>query len=308
MTFNVFAVDEWQAYAEEQMGTKRKIWFRSPDGGMYLFKYPRPNSGEAWAEKVAAEIAEAIHIPHAEVELAMFQGEQGTICKSFMTDPASDLFHGNQLLSIMHPGYDSKRNAGQVDHTYQRIMRIISALDTSAPHPCLTSDGVTCFAGYLTLDALIGNSDRHHENWALMLSFAREADGPMLVASSTLAPSFDHASCLGRELSDDQRRGLLADAQRLQYYFGRCRSRVYWDGEEQRQLHPIELVRRGYTESPELFEPWLDISVTMDDNTVYSLLDSLPSDWMSDEAREFAAALVRLNRSALEEVRKEAVT
>lgn len=307
MAFPVFEVDEWQAYAEEQMGTKRKIWFLSPDGAIYLFKYPRPGSGEAWAEKLAAEVAEVIRVPHAEVELATFQGEQGTMCKSFMTDPSSDLFHGNQLLRIIHPSYDTQKNAGQSEHTYQRVTRIISALETTAPSPCLT-DGVTCFAGYLTLDALIGNSDRHHENWALILSFGREDDGSPLVASSQLAPSFDHASCLGRELSDEQRKSLLEDSQRLHRYFARCRSRVYWEEEEdQRQLHPTELVRRGYAESPDLFRPWLDTSVTMGDNTVCSLLDSIPPDWMSDEAREFAAALVRLNRSALADIREETV-
>ena len=29
--------------------------------------------------------------------------------------------------------------------------------------------GVEVFAGYLLLDALIGNTDRHHENWAVMV-------------------------------------------------------------------------------------------------------------------------------------------
>lgn len=48
-------------------------------------------------------------------------------------------------------------------------------------------------AGYVTLDALILNTDRHHENWALIR--ARSSDGRLI---HRVAPTFDHASSLGR--------------------------------------------------------------------------------------------------------------
>ena len=51
------------------------------------------------------------------------------------------------------------------------------------------------FAGYLMLDALIGNTDRHHENWAIIQAGRQYC----------LAPTFDHASCLGFNLSDAER-------------------------------------------------------------------------------------------------------
>ena len=46
------------------------------------------------------------------------------------------------------------------------------------------------------LDALIGNTDRHHENWGILV---RRGRGVLL---GEVAPSFDHASSLGRELRD----------------------------------------------------------------------------------------------------------
>ena len=51
------------------------------------------------------------------------------------------------------------------------------------------------FVGYLVLDALIGNTDRHEENWAVIVS----------ESGRYLAPTFDHASSLGFLLSDPQR-------------------------------------------------------------------------------------------------------
>lgn len=41
----------------EQMGTKYKFWYLPPGADTYwLFKQGRPNTGENWAEKVAAEL------------------------------------------------------------------------------------------------------------------------------------------------------------------------------------------------------------------------------------------------------------
>ena len=71
-----------------------------------------------------------------------------------------------------------------------------------------------CFAGYLLLDALIANRDRHPRNWAVMPA------PPGSDAHDMLAPSFDHASGLGFGLTDRERerwlrgRGVRAWAER----------------------------------------------------------------------------------------------
>jgi len=56
------------------------------------------------------------------------------------------------------------------------------------------------------LDAVIGNTDRHHENWGILLRRTKRRWMGML------APTFDHASSLGRELRDETR--------------GKCRRRL----------------------------------------------------------------------------------
>ena len=46
---------EWVINPEE-MGGKTKFWYGKPDDNTnWLFKYPRPNTGEHWAEKIASE-------------------------------------------------------------------------------------------------------------------------------------------------------------------------------------------------------------------------------------------------------------
>lgn len=68
---------EWERESED-MGSKRKFWYNNQDSGKWLFKYPRGDSGEHWAEKIAAEVAGILGIDHAIVELAVFEGSMGS--------------------------------------------------------------------------------------------------------------------------------------------------------------------------------------------------------------------------------------
>ena len=154
---------------QEDMGTKPKFWYRaSPDDARWLFKYPRSNNGvitgDHLAEKVAAEVAGLLEVPHASVDLAIFCGERGSTTKSFVAN-GSDLFHGNQILARKSPNYNPHTKFKQSDHTLENIW---SALDAVFVEPAGAEDAKLRFAAYVVLDALIGNTDRHHENWGIV--------------------------------------------------------------------------------------------------------------------------------------------
>src|SRR5690606_38524174 len=87
----------------EQLGSKPKFWFRHSDGRLWLFKYARENTGEHWAEKIAAEVAALLGVPHARVELASADGQWGAICCDFTHEGELELVHGNELLVEMDP-------------------------------------------------------------------------------------------------------------------------------------------------------------------------------------------------------------
>lgn len=79
-----------------------------------------------------------------------------------------------------------------------------AVLDVLTPYPSIHGSphatAVEQFVGYLVLDALVSNTDRHHENWAVV----RRSDGGV-----HLAPSFDHASNLGFQESQERKERLL---------------------------------------------------------------------------------------------------
>jgi len=130
------------------------------------------------------------------------------------------------------------------DHTFERIRQAI--LEVCGGR-CKKDLGQ--FGGYLVFDALIGNTDRHHENWALL---KREA-GP---TDHRLAPSFDHASSLGREMRDERRLRLIRE-NKIPEYLRKGWGAIYLEELGETEISPIELVSRLAARMPESFGPWL---------------------------------------------------
>jgi hypothetical protein len=67
---------------DEPMGSKEKFWCtRRGTEERYLLKYARAETGEDWAEKIAAELAGdgGLRLPHARVELATFGGRSAVL-------------------------------------------------------------------------------------------------------------------------------------------------------------------------------------------------------------------------------------
>ena len=178
---------------EESRGTRLKFWVRvPPEDDPWLLKVPRPNTGEHWAEKIAAELGRLIGVNCAQVELARCtehsafglrlrqggkerQHEQprllATICKSFLpaeytTDREYRFFHGWEVLEHVVDGYDTALRFGQRDHNIKNISAALAelmAVGSMNPMP-LWDSAMEDLASYALLDGIIGNTDRHHES------------------------------------------------------------------------------------------------------------------------------------------------
>ena len=282
----------------EEMGSKRKFWYSKPgDKTDWLFKHPRSNTGEHWAEKIAAEVASAIGIRHAKVELAEFQDERGSVTESFARGGRA-LCHGNQLLEVTIDGYNPKRKFHQSHHTLENIWKVLDVVFGKS-NSFIKSESARraklAIANYLVLDAIIGNTDRHHENWGILLR--RVGDGWSVI----VAPSYDHASSLGRELLDERRNLLLAE-NRVGTYTEKGNGAIYWSEEEQRGPSPLELARRAAPTYPDLFRPAILQLARIDEEVFSQIVDRIPSDWMTSSARRFAVALMHYNYKKLREI------
>ena len=269
----------------EAMGSKNKFWFRADNGPECLYKFPQANTGQHWSEKIAAEVADHLDILHAKVELALFQGIRGSATESFARE-GRELLHGNQILAGYALGYDPTRRFRQSDHTLANIFLALERVFVLVDSARRAKEQL---ADYLVLDALIGNTDRHHENWGFL---RKRTEGGWLVM---LAPSFDHASSLGRELVDDSvgkcRRRLLAEA-RVAHYAERASGAIFWEATDKSGVSPLELVRRATVLHPELFDSALKRLKKLDRAALQMIVQRVPVDWMSELARDFAVELM----------------
>jgi hypothetical protein len=266
----------------EAMGSKEKFWFRNPsDGANWLFKFPQPNTGQHWAEKIAAEVAQAMGVLHAQVELAQFEETRGSATKSFARR-GRELFHGNQLLSGFVVGYDEARRFHQSEHTLENIFVAVAAGFTTERGKWISKRRI---AELIVLDALIGNTDRHHENWGILIRMTPE--GPLAI----VAPSFDHASSLGRELVDEgpgRSRRRLIEERRIPDYAARGRGAIFWNRDDPHGLCPLELLRRAVAAYPDLFSGPLRRPDRLNREILTRIVNRVAEEWMSQMARSFA--------------------
>lgn len=119
--YQVFEIQPEWVLEQEAMGSKDKFWYRAKDNEPeWLFKFPQANTGQHWAEKIAAEVAKCMDVLHAQVEFATFHGTRGSATETFARD-GRELFHGNQMLAGKVIGYDPAKQFRQCEHTLENI-------------------------------------------------------------------------------------------------------------------------------------------------------------------------------------------
>jgi hypothetical protein len=301
----------------EQMGSKRKFWHCDLQTECWsLFKYSQENTGEHWSEKVACEVAELLGIPHAIVQLAVHAGATGALVQDLRPDrQRMSLLHGNELLLEYDPVYPSQGGYRVSAHTVSRVAQVLSEHRVELPQsqmlprplPTGVEDALALFVGYLLLDAIIGNTDRHHENWAVIASrdAASATRAPHVHAHAArvlqLAPTYDHASSLGRELPDAKRIGRLrgVGVRGVKAYAKRTRSALYGADGDVKPLSPLAAFREAGKQRPTARDAWLQRCQDVGVDALVAPLARVPAALASEPALAFASALIRYNVEAL---------
>lgn len=308
--YSIIDVSDWDVDRSEPMGSKEKEWRIHPqEHERWLFKLNRMidraaglHAGEDWSEKIAAEIAGLLGIPHAVVELAERDGTRDIISKDFVKDRRRyRLTHGNELLTMEVPQYprDQKRRLSL--HTVANVMDVLAADFITIPKADVPGGLDTpqeVFIGYLMLDAVIANTDRHHENWAIV----ERQTGPSEPAAAQLAPTFDHASSLGRELRDTAREEGLAGARASlapTAYASKARSAFYRDQTDRRPVSPVEAFQLAAALRPQAARLWLGRLDRCTSAALGAVIGRVPELRMSPTTRQFTLRVLELNREAL---------
>ena len=295
MTYPIIALPYDAPYQLEQLGTKAKFWFRNEDDQQILFKVGRPGTGENWAEKVCSEVCRLIGLPHAVYDLATWKEFKGVVTESFVP-PNGRLVFGNELLSKLVNDYDHGKRYQARQHTVRLVMTVLGG--TMLPLGWLSPDGsinssASLFVGYLMLDALVGNQDRHHENWGVIWLPERGV---------FFAPTFDHASSLGRNEQDHVRNEILTtkdQGRSIAAYAQRARSALFASPNDAKPLKTLEAFNEAAKIRPQAAEFWLNRLSDITQQDFDLILNEIPDSEISPTAKVFASKIFEINRQRL---------
>lgn len=287
----------------EPLGARGSTWLVEPThtgemGRLWIFKPVRertvvheeqtPWFEEDWAEYVATRVGELLDLPIAAIELAVRLGRRGVISPSFVPERSLPPTFGNELLFRDYPAYPLGAKGEVPGYRVERCLELLrehGSPDGADPAFASASD---TFAGYLLLDALVANTDRHHENWSVLQRHA----------GSTLAPCYDLGTCLGFQLTDAERRERLETKDRNRTVRAWCeagRSRTF----EGRPSLVDAAVRALESAS----EPARSLLVGrlghLGDTHLRGIVEVVPTDRMSRWAGTFATEVLRINRDRL---------
>lgn len=229
---DVIRIGSWQAdedFSVHPKGSQPKRTVICPRAGApaylvpghtYIFKTAKSpwQRFQMWSEYISYRLSKiiGIEVPPCFIAEDELRGrESGILMESFLSLPDSHdairLVHGSDLLD-----------------------RLITDKIRGRPHGVRTNIQVCKRYGVglaenwwgttLAFDALIGNTDRHSDNWGILVNYRPSLDLPTF----DLAPAYDNATSLGYEIRDDQlaQRGTQ---RRLESYVERGTHDCGWD-------------------------------------------------------------------------------
>lgn len=247
----IIELDNWDEKPYIQsLGIREKTIFVNPNSGeKFFFKKSIPRyPWEFWSEIISSHVGQILNFDVVKYDLGIHKNELGCLCK-LVTNNNSELIHGLQLILSEKPNFDIKKGS---DHSFQLIERVINL----NPRTKEKKDYFLKKIIEMTIfDSIIGNKDRHQENWAILFNIKINIEpdnftlypkffklaldyikvkikykiakdqfgfdkthGKNIIVSHEFSPLYDNGSSLGRELLDDKIESYIGNKMLLDKY------------------------------------------------------------------------------------------
>jgi hypothetical protein len=275
-------------------GVLRKDWYSHPELGECLFKEARSaewtisdgrDARADWSEKVVNKIGDLLSLPVARSEFATgyFNGSvnivEGILSVNCIPEN-SQVFTGESLLISNINNYRSDNLA---DYTVENCLKSLELANVLPPNSWQQSvtgieTGADLFVGYLMLDALCINRDRHYHNWGVMAVDDR----------LELIPSFDHGLSLG---STDN----------ISYSVDRYASRFKspFQSRTQQQLSTFSALEIAAQLYPDAANIWQERVKQVTPAQIAAIFDCIPAARITPAATKFAINLIAYNQQKI---------
>ena len=227
----------WKEYEEgtEGSGRSEKIWLQDPDTGQVgLFKFKKDTgTTDHVSECIACQIAQKLELPCAKFELGTYDGRQGSMSYNIIDIEEAILIEGINFITKVYPEYDEEKFVDPVTEHRYSIEMVQEVTKAYVP--------IEEFLQMLMFDFLIGNTDRHQSNWALISKNNKMEWSPLYDNSSSLCAYISEEQISNYLGKDKNKWRALVDTKSRSMI--RCRM-----SDEKRQTHLIVLqyIRDNY--------------------------------------------------------------
>lgn len=217
----------------------------------------------------------------------------GALIEWFYDYPGNEgalYIRGGDLAENVIDDFDQKKGT---QHNIDFITQICSSLENTAQSNEyeLLHDPYEHWMKVFTFDALIGNTDRHQDNWGVLKPHDKIG----------FSPAFDNGTSLGYEFFDE-RLEKFNDPVHLTRYIKRGAHHVRWDASEDKRIPHIGLITFMLDKYPQHIEIVENILNFKEEELYYSLEDLTKFDspiCFSSNRLDFVIKLLLARRQAI---------
>ncbi len=231
-------------------GTRDKKYIQHDDGDFYYFKTSllKPQKDyrfEFWSEIISYEIGKMTEFDILKYDIAIDGNKIGCISKDMIDSSSEELKEGGRYLKAFDNTFNPENMKKRDMYSFQLI--------ESALKDFQLDSYINNFIDVLIFDALIGNSDRHQENWSFityndiverkdlkyraMTKFYKAIGKEKIITLylskiKKFAPIYDNGSSLGRELSEDRIAEYLKSNMSIEKYVLKGKAEIHWENKK----------------------------------------------------------------------------
>ena len=264
----------WKEYdgASEGSGRSEKIWLQNPDHGQIgLFKFKKDiDTTDNISECIAYDLACILGIPCAKFEVGMYEGREGSMSYNILKKPDQILVEGIHFIMLMYPKYNPELFIDTMTSNRYSIEMIKKAIERFVPIDDLLK--------MLMFDYLIGNSDRHQNNWAILIENGKMQWSPLYDNSSSLCAYISEKNIPNYMGKDKNRWNSLIDTKSKSLI--RCRE---IDEKRPTHLEVLKYLKENYFDDTYVFAKNI-VSLLTEEN-IYRILDLYSEDGLSEKKK-----------------------
>ena len=264
----------WKEYdgASEGSGRSEKIWLQNPDTGQIgLFKFKKDiDTTDNISECIAYDLACILGSPCAKFEVGMYEGREGSMSYNILKKPDQILVEGIHFIMLMYPKYNPELFIDTMTSNRYSIEMIKKAIERFVPIDDLLK--------MLMFDYLIGNSDRHQNNWAILIENGKMQWSPLYDNSSSLCAYISEKNIPNYMGKDKNRWNSLIDTKSKSLI--RCRE---IDEKRPTHLEVLKYLKENYFDDTYVFAKNI-VSLLTEEN-IYRILDLYSEDGLSEKKK-----------------------